>query len=106
MAQVSSLSLVKRIALDINKFLDLHEYQGGPIYIPSKTPHPLTQETTPITIGHEFSGTITAIGAGVEGAKWSEGLKVGSVCAFDNSVLLSRGGISNHLLYITRERIS
>ena len=45
---------------------DLHEYLEGPIFIPpTGRPHPLTHETEPVTMGHEFSGTITALGEGV-----------------------------------------
>ncbi|KAH7067521.1 chaperonin 10-like protein [Paraphoma chrysanthemicola] len=40
---------------------DLHEYLGGPNFAPTK-PHPVTQETIPITLGHEFSGVVTALG--------------------------------------------
>ena len=45
---------------------DLHEYREGPIFIPpAGHPHPLTHETEPVIMGHEFSGTITALGEGV-----------------------------------------
>lgn len=45
---------------------DLHEYLDGPIFIPAAGhPHPLSHETEPVTMGHEFSGTISAVGAGV-----------------------------------------
>jgi (R,R)-butanediol dehydrogenase/meso-butanediol dehydrogenase/diacetyl reductase len=45
---------------------DLHEYLEGPIFIPAAGhPQPLTHEETPVTMGHEFSGTISAIGDGV-----------------------------------------
>ncbi|MCM2979554.1 2,3-butanediol dehydrogenase [Niallia circulans] len=44
---------------------DLHEYLGGPIFIPVDQPHPLTNEVAPVTLGHEFSGEIVEIGAGV-----------------------------------------
>jgi (R,R)-butanediol dehydrogenase/meso-butanediol dehydrogenase/diacetyl reductase len=45
---------------------DLHEYLEGPIFIPAAGhPHPLTHEAEPVTMGHEFSGTITALGEGV-----------------------------------------
>lgn len=45
---------------------DLHEYLEGPIFIPAAGhPHPLSHEEQPVTIGHEFSGTITALGEGV-----------------------------------------
>lgn len=45
---------------------DLHEYLEGPIFIPAEgSPHPLSGEEAPVTMGHEFSGTITALGEGV-----------------------------------------
>jgi threonine dehydrogenase-like Zn-dependent dehydrogenase len=40
---------------------DLHEYLGGPTFAPQK-PHPCTNDTIPITLGHEFSGIITEVG--------------------------------------------
>ena len=42
---------------------DLHEYYAGPIFVPTE-PHPLTGQQLPLTMGHEFSGTITDVGAG------------------------------------------
>ncbi|HNX29671.1 MAG TPA: 2,3-butanediol dehydrogenase [Syntrophomonadaceae bacterium] len=53
---------------------DLHEYIAGPIFIPVETPHPLTGRTAPVTLGHEFSGTIVEVGEGV--SKWKVGDKV------------------------------
>jgi (R,R)-butanediol dehydrogenase/meso-butanediol dehydrogenase/diacetyl reductase len=45
---------------------DLHEYLEGPLFIPpAGHPHPLTHEQEPVTMGHEFSGTISALGDGV-----------------------------------------
>ena len=45
---------------------DLHEYLEGPIFIPAEGhPHPLTHEAEPVTMGHEFSGTVSALGEGV-----------------------------------------
>lgn len=52
---------------------DLHEYYAGPIFIPTE-PHPLTGRELPLTIGHEFSGVITDIGAGV--TDWEVGDRV------------------------------
>ncbi|KAH9877952.1 hypothetical protein J1614_003169 [Plenodomus biglobosus] len=43
---------------------DLHEYLTGPNFVPTK-PHPLTNDSIPITLGHEFSGTVTQLGEGV-----------------------------------------
>ncbi|MEQ8199931.1 MAG: 2,3-butanediol dehydrogenase [Syntrophomonadaceae bacterium] len=53
---------------------DLHEYLAGPIFIPVGEPHPLTGGTAPITLGHEFSGTIVEVGEGV--TNWKAGDKV------------------------------
>ena len=44
---------------------DLHEYYDGPIFIPPDQPHPLTGKAMPLIIGHEFSGVVTEVGAGV-----------------------------------------
>ena len=44
---------------------DLHEYYDGPIFIPPDQPHPLTGKAMPLVLGHEFSGTVTEVGAGV-----------------------------------------
>ena len=47
---------------------DLHEYLAGPIFIPPPgSPHPITGETLPLTLGHEFAGSVVGVGAGVEG---------------------------------------
>jgi (R,R)-butanediol dehydrogenase / meso-butanediol dehydrogenase / diacetyl reductase len=43
---------------------DLHEYAAGPLFVPT-APHPLTGAVLPIVLGHEFAGTVAAVGAGV-----------------------------------------
>jgi (R,R)-butanediol dehydrogenase/meso-butanediol dehydrogenase/diacetyl reductase len=45
---------------------DLGEYVGGPLMIRER-PHPLTQAAPPVTLGHEFSGRIAALGPEVTG---------------------------------------
>ncbi|MFP7492802.1 2,3-butanediol dehydrogenase [Terribacillus saccharophilus] len=45
---------------------DLHEYLGGPIFIPVDEPHPLTGEVAPVTMGHEFSGEVVEVGPEVK----------------------------------------
>lgn len=45
---------------------DVHEYYSGPAWIPAET-HPRTGVSRPVVIGHEFSGTIVELGAGVSG---------------------------------------
>ena len=47
---------------------DLHLFHNGPMGLPTAdTPHPLSGETLPVVLGHEFSGVVEAIGEGVEG---------------------------------------
>ncbi|GAB0135424.1 hypothetical protein EsDP_00003763 [Epichloe bromicola] len=49
---------------------DLHEYLGGANLIPKPHhPHPITNETLPLTLGHEFSGIVQEVGEGVESVK-------------------------------------
>lgn len=47
---------------------DIHEYLSGPVFFPTE-PHPLTGQQLPIIMGHEFSGTVVEIGAGVSGTQ-------------------------------------
>lgn len=45
---------------------DLHEYLEGPIFCPAPGhPHPLSHEESPVTLGHEFSGTVSGVGEGL-----------------------------------------
>lgn len=44
---------------------DVHEYTRGATLIPTQA-HPLTAQTLPVTLGHEISGTIDAVGPGVQ----------------------------------------
>jgi (R,R)-butanediol dehydrogenase/meso-butanediol dehydrogenase/diacetyl reductase len=44
---------------------DVYEYQKGPMII-SKNPHPLTGKSSPIVLGHEFSGEVVELGDGVK----------------------------------------
>lgn len=43
---------------------DLHEYASGPIFIPTE-PHPYTKAQLPQVLGHEYGGTVVAVGAEV-----------------------------------------
>ncbi|KAI0761329.1 L-threonine 3-dehydrogenase [Trametes elegans] len=57
---------------------DLHTYEGQTLgLVPSASePHPITGDTLPIILGHEFSGTIVELGPGVDTSKFSVGQKV------------------------------
>ncbi|KAF2967324.1 hypothetical protein GQX73_g6258 [Xylaria multiplex] len=58
---------------------DLHEYLGGPHFCPTGQ-HPVTGETIPVTLGHEFSGVIKEIGPGVTG------FEIGQACAVQPTI--------------------
>ena len=46
---------------------DLHEFLEGPIFAPTtEAPHPLTGESIPVTLGHEFAGVVVETGDGVD----------------------------------------
>lgn len=46
---------------------DLHEYLDGPIFVPPHGhPHPISHESAPVTLGHEMSGVVYAVGEGVD----------------------------------------
>ncbi|SHH05985.1 (R,R)-butanediol dehydrogenase / meso-butanediol dehydrogenase / diacetyl reductase [Jatrophihabitans endophyticus] len=45
---------------------DLAEYRQGPVAIQDR-PHVLTGHRPPVTLGHEFAGTVTAVGERVRG---------------------------------------
>ncbi|KAI8630365.1 GroES-like protein [Xylariaceae sp. FL1651] len=53
---------------------DLHEYQSQTLIPKPGAPHKLSNETAPVTLGHELSGIIEEVGPDVPG---SAGLKVG-----------------------------
>ncbi|PJE33266.1 Sorbitol dehydrogenase [Pseudooceanicola marinus] len=44
---------------------DLHEYLAGPIFVPVDEEHPLSHDKAPITMGHEYCGTVVELGDGV-----------------------------------------
>ncbi|KUM84107.1 butanediol dehydrogenase [Streptomyces pseudovenezuelae] len=46
---------------------DLHEYADGPHAIPVAEPHPGSGATAPLILGHEFCGTVAALGPSVTG---------------------------------------
>lgn len=44
---------------------DLHEYEAGPIFIPTE-PHPISGKHNEMILAHEFSGEIVAVGPSVK----------------------------------------
>jgi (R,R)-butanediol dehydrogenase/meso-butanediol dehydrogenase/diacetyl reductase len=45
---------------------DLHQYRHGPDGLGADEPHPLTGETLPVRLGHEFGGTVVEAGREVD----------------------------------------
>lgn len=60
---------------------DLHEYLGGPIFIPVGQPHPLSGNTAPVVLGHEFSGEVVEVGHGVTNVKAGDRVVVEPIVA-------------------------
>jgi (R,R)-butanediol dehydrogenase/meso-butanediol dehydrogenase/diacetyl reductase len=58
---------------------DLHEYTAGPIFVPDSEPHPVSQETAPIRMGHEFSGRISEVGGSVTGLEVGDAVAVNPI---------------------------
>ncbi len=60
---------------------DLHEYLGGPIFIPVENPHPLSKNKAPVVLGHEFSGEVVELGEGVNNFKIGDRVTVEPIVA-------------------------
>lgn len=84
-----------------NERIDLHEFLHGPRAVPT-TPHKITGDKLPTTLGHEFSGTIEEVGEGVTG------FKVGDKVAINPSLSdgscgtcqMGRNNVCNNLGFI------
>lgn len=74
---------------------DLHEYLGGANLIPQEGhPHPITGETLPLTLGHEFSGVVEEIGPGVEHIRPGDRVCVQPII-YDGSCRACKRGLVN-----------
>ncbi|KAL9611927.1 MAG: hypothetical protein Q9167_003450 [Letrouitia subvulpina] len=72
---------------------DLHEYIGGANIIPT-TPHPITNEKVPLTLGHEFSGVIEEVGEDVSDVKIGDRVVVQPII-YDGTCGACRDGYIN-----------
>ncbi|MFH1775179.1 MAG: 2,3-butanediol dehydrogenase [Chloroflexota bacterium] len=55
---------------------DVHEYESGPLLVPTLKPHPRTGKQAPVTLGHEFSGEVVEVGAGLNDIRVGERVAV------------------------------
>lgn len=60
---------------------DLHEYLAGPIFVPVEQFHPLSHDKAPITMGHEYCGTVSELGAGVTGLRLGDRVAIEPIFA-------------------------
>jgi (R,R)-butanediol dehydrogenase/meso-butanediol dehydrogenase/diacetyl reductase len=60
---------------------DLEEYRDGPVVIPVDRPNSLTGQCAPVTLGHEFSGEVVALGPDVGGLAVGDRV-VPDICLF------------------------
>lgn len=72
---------------------DLHEYLGGANLIPT-SPHPITGEKVPITLGHEFSGVVEEVGEGVSDMQPGERVVVQPII-YDGTCAACKEGFIN-----------
>ncbi|MFC2972821.1 2,3-butanediol dehydrogenase [Azotobacter bryophylli] len=73
---------------------DLHEYVAGPVFIPVEKPHPLTGIQGQCILGHEFSGEIVKLGAGVSGFAPGERIAA-DACQHCGTCYYCRSGLYN-----------
>lgn len=72
---------------------DLHEYEDGANIIPT-TPHPITKEKAPLTLGHEFSGVVEEVGEDVTDVKIGLRVSVQPII-YDGTCGACRDGLIN-----------
>lgn len=80
-------ALPELIVVDLNEFLD------GPSIIPT-TPHPITKEKIPITLGHEFSGVIEEVGGDVTDIQVGQRVAIQPII-YDGTCGACRDGLIN-----------
>ncbi|KAI9875608.1 MAG: hypothetical protein M1830_008206 [Pleopsidium flavum] len=73
--------------------LYLHEYLGGANIMPT-TPHPITGEKIPLTLGHEFSGVVEEVGEGVNDMKVNDRVVVQPII-YDGTCGACKEGLIN-----------
>ena len=69
---------------------DLHEYQAGPIVVPTE-PHPLTGAKAPQILGHEFSAEIVEVGSEVKGVQRGDRISVMPLASCGKCYYCARG---------------
>ncbi|QPQ35087.1 2,3-butanediol dehydrogenase [Lysinibacillus sp. JNUCC-52] len=78
---------------------DLHRYTVGPIFIPVKQLHHDRSDTYPLVMGHEFSGEVVEVGAGVTKVKIGDAVVIEPTLACGECAACRKGkyNICKHL---------
>ncbi|MDX8044361.1 2,3-butanediol dehydrogenase [Gracilibacillus sp. S3-1-1] len=63
---------------------DLHEYLHGPLTVPVDEPDPLTKQTAPLTLGHEFSAVVEETGVNVSRVKKGDRVVINPLITYGN----------------------
>ncbi len=63
---------------------DLHEYQEGPVFVPTGKADPLTGEHAPLTMGHEFAGVVEEIGSKVTSVQVGDRVAINPTITYGN----------------------
>lgn len=75
---------------------DVHEYLEGPLFIPCKgRPHPLSGLEPPVILGHEFAGTVSELGAGVNDLRVGDRVAVEPLTVCDECPSCRAGNYNN-----------
>src|SRR6201996_383050 len=69
---------------------DFNEYVNGPLYV-AATPHKRTGRSVPLVLGHEFSGEVVEVGAGVTRLRVGDRVAVNAVDACRTCEFCRRG---------------
>lgn len=63
---------------------DLHEYQEGPVFVPTEKEDQLTGQIAPLIMGHEFAGVIEKTGSLVTKFKVGDRVAINPTLTFGN----------------------
>ncbi|EIM05955.1 zinc-dependent dehydrogenase [Planococcus antarcticus DSM 14505] len=63
---------------------DLHEYQEGPVFVPTEKEDQLTGQVAPLIMGHEFAGVIEKVGSQVTKFKVGDRVAINPTLTFGN----------------------